>query len=444
MLKARNVLITFVLTYLSIMIVAIFIEAGKMENVADDVNMSVRAASKMALRQAQSVDDAWSTDNGLTMSGANQVQLDIKYADGNNYVSDNMMEYICGTGSDGQIYEKLFNTQDFFDWVENVGCIPTQTYRNVWDDAFNGKEYVELPKIANMGLNFFEPSTYADSDFWRALQSRTYQFNNMFDRQNPVVFPNMLNNYDFYSTYNMTTAKKTSKVGGSYTGLTPSYYVTPSNLNLTYVNEELVSVLFLNNLDLIQRAKFDGELESYTGIPKGSLTSTQDAVIDSTTVKDRYVNNGRWAFEKGLLGTQKSGLRAYINDVSREYRANDSLKRYSNVDVEYKVIDMYDSSNDDILISLYGMKASELKANDTQIDTYTYYETGNYVKPDHRYVIVALCTFKVDICVPYTMPTMRDWAMIFNNENGVNYVDLKRTDNESGMRYEYTTMFAVQ
>lgn len=448
MLKARNVFITFIITYLIIMFVSIFIEASRITDVADDVNMTVRMASKMALRQSQSVDDAWSETSGTIMwDSADKINMNIKVAEGNTFVEKNMMDYAFNTVSvdKNSAFNNLFGTKDFMQWVSAVGCKPTQTYRNI-STKFNGKKYVEVPKVLNMGVGFLWGKSSLASDMLNNLRLNSAQFNSMSDKYYGNVAGGtsfLVYNSTFFNDYNMMQTKKTSSMWGSVGE--NSYYVTPSNLGLTYINEELTSMLFINNLDMIMRAKYDGELTEYEGIPTNTLTSTQDSVIDSDIINSTYINNGKFAIEKGVRVKGTNGLYTYANAVSSEYRNSDALGRYSNVDVEYKVIDMYDSANDEILISLYGKSASQLKASDTMLDTYKYYETGVITRPDHRYVIVAFCTFKVDVCVPYMMPTMRDWAMIFNDSQGSNgnYVDLKRTSTDNGMRYEYTTMFAV-
>lgn len=456
MLKARNCLAAFVITYVTIMLLSIFIEAFHIKSVADDVNMTVRMASKMSLRQAQSLDEGWSdTTSNLYMWNTADVLGDMKIKVAENtgstsYVEKPVLNYAftAPTASAETKYGKLFGTRDFMHWVESVGCRPTQTFINISDDVFDGKDYIQIPKVMRMGVDFLKDnaikgsgSVYMQSSF--VAQSRCFNGlgTNMSIPTPAELFFSPITKTDFYDVYDMYNIEKTNKMGSGGAG--GSYYVTPANLGLTYVNEELVSLLFLNNMDLIMRANLDGELNDYNGIPTNTLTSTQDDEI--ATMSDTCIHNGKWAFQKGTKISNANGLLGYANDVSTEYRASDAFNRYSNVDVEYKVIDMYDSANDEILISLFGKDSQALKDSDTQIDTAKYYEEGIMQRPATREIIVALCTFKVDVYVPYMMPTMRDWAMIFNDGYGTdeNFVDLKRTDTDNGTRYEYTTMFVV-
>ena len=278
---------------------------------------------------------------------------------------------------------------------------------------------------------------------------------------------------------NFNTTKKDS---GVFSGT--AYYTTPLSLGMTYLDADLLSYCFVNNMDLIMRSKYlkDDETTSIkhfiyedagVGLPTIGLADNRlSSNYESIVKKYNIINDGLFAFVKG----------DYSNSYYKQaVEGANNITRTSSVTIEYVSIDMFDSANDEILKQVfsaykgqtetfagYSSVAEYLHEMSTDIDV----ATG--AKPEHKYIIVAKIDFYADVIVPYTTPLFKDFSAKYRDdgvspvyENGelqyydgmsdsnfmdmpiqedttnVNGVDLKKSDITGNAMYHYTTYFAV-
>ncbi|MNV41189.1 hypothetical protein D3C71_1328180 [compost metagenome] len=225
-----------------------------------------------------------------------------------------------------------------------------------------------------------------------------------------------------YQTYDLNEVKK---VSGDKT-----YFNTPVNIGVTYLNEEVLGAMFINNIDLLMRQKYSDNLNT----PGGG-----DGVLKGVTFSDKIsgdlsvynpINNGSFSV---LRGEQLNPVGA-----SRSFRGVKPL-------VEYKVIDMYDDRNDSVLRNLFGSysggystKAAYLKSLDS--DTINP-ETG--MPFESKPFVISKVTFYLDVIIPYFSVTARELRSSLGE--GDNFIDVLPKEKSVGgsRRICYTRYFAV-
>ena len=74
MLKARNIMIIFCLSYLCMVITSFFIESAALSKKASSIQTMIQTAADMALEQSQATDDFF-VDTGYYTSGGYDIML---------------------------------------------------------------------------------------------------------------------------------------------------------------------------------------------------------------------------------------------------------------------------------------------------------------------------------------------------------------------------------
>lgn len=450
MFKPRYAIIWTCVSFVLLMFVALIMEQELVKTAGEQVNSYVSLAADMALVNAQSIDDTFSQavyGNNSTVGGMNGRSISsspvaklLAQKDENDegYTAyDNIFHWYSGTKnlsssmSDenyrNKVYYSLYKatgtpTDDakrFIEWAKNIGNKVT-TPAAYFEDTPTGQvlKWVNVPKLARMGTQLF-PST----------DPNTAGVINYGAMNSPVRKAILANKW--------MASRQTGVFDNTY------YYLTPTSLGLTYVNTRLTGELFTNNMDLLMRAKYATN-NGGQGLTAGSDLNYTPFVHDNeSSLPNGVINNGLWSFSK---------------DSSTD------------VDVEYMLVDVFDSKNNSIIEKIYGaslkyvpssgtyevdgvMTADKLKQRASGLKTA---DSAGKLKPATEcYMIVAKVTFKADVIVRYRTAIFSGWRGKYDNGSVTNFGDLVRTYNHSNgtpmetgvsdsSKYEYTTYFAVK
>lgn len=402
MLKVRNILIIIAVNYAILFFLSVVLEITILNNRAKEVDSVIRISAKMALQQAQVVDE------NLAYNGRDSYKLTMSRTNGNGFEQVDLFDGVWGipTGSEANaeaIFLKLYNNEEFKSLASTTTAV-TKPIR-YYNASKTGYAWYYMPTVAMMGTNIL-PSKVTT---------------NGVKSVNGAYMSSSLAK-EMFADYGVTSYKKTSNG--------ETYYNTPISLGITYLNSSLVSDLFMNNLDLMMRRKYEENLNTPEG-GNGVLEGTYADKITGSIETLNPINNGVFTL---LRGEKKGG--------------NGQVATYKGVTpkIEYKTIDMYDSANDDILVNLFGAnkgsyssKAEYLKSLDANVTnpvTNQAYKT----KP----IVVAKVTFYADVIVPYYSVMLREMrGAEAGSNNFLNLVDEHQEGQKGSTRMEYTTYFAV-
>lgn len=407
MLKARNVIIILVINYMFMIFVSAIVELHAIANKAKELQSLIRTAGDMALEQSQLVDEV------MAYGGRESAKIIMPSADGNGFVQEDLFAGVFGLDSSvdtngEKIFNKLYNNNDFKMLASRTSAIKRPV--KYWNATKTGFDWYYIPTIAMMGLDILPNDEYPNA------------IRGVKDSAGRYVDESLAN--EILSAYDLDSHVKES--GGK------QYYNTPLNIGITYINEDLLSTLFINNLDMLMRYKYEENLNTEkggNGILKGETYSNK---IKGDLSKYNSINNGSFTI---LRGTQKM--------TSPRVKAFEGVKPT----IVYKVIDMYDSKNDPLLIALFGAekggyptKAEYLKSLDQDVINPA---TGQpYTsKP----IVVARVTFYVDVIIPYFTLIARELrgSLGEGDNNFLEIVPEKPGGVEGTRRIAYTRYFAV-
>lgn len=482
-MRIRNIFTTIIISYLLIMIISGAVDGVFLQEKARQVNYVIKTASDMALEQAQVTDDFFKAGEGFYIAGAlgaehNPYTFMTFDADNEtiNY-NDNIYQRYTGKTEKGEIYDYLFsaNGSNFKDYINKVTPaklekLTTQYY--IYNGATSTMQKLEAPTLMQMGVEVNSTP--------RVEGAKTDTDIGITGSLSGIIG----NTGDGFALKNSTNAEgyeinSVSKLSYNHdTGEYENYFLTPLALGVTYLDPDLLQRLYINNVNLLMRAAYIEEVTHPTGYVgrveggKGVLrgeTYSQDLKIDPTLDR-QAINNGQIT---AIIGDYDLATNMFQGPINRE------------AVVEYKVIDMYNNSNAEILKEVLGViPKSEFNKQGVAVGNYGGYyrkiDTLNIgttgVQKTSKPMVVAKVTFKLDVIIPYSTPSMRELRM-YNpeGEEGVkarklfeydashitpnNFIDLRpreitasytSLDNitvgipKDGVReVEYTTFFAV-
>lgn len=424
--SCRNVIIVAILNYLLIIVVCAFSEMFFVADTAQEVQTLVRTAADMALEQAQATDDFFVLGNSYNTEGADGYNI---YMERNgSFEKVSMYEGVYGIdasvhGNKEIVFKKLYDTPEFKQVASTFGNITSSI--SYYNDTRTGLNWYKLPKIAQVGLDI------------------TGRHGNITQVKTPSgAYVNSSVANGIIDLYGFNNAKR---MGFDHTiGSAVDYFMTPISLGVTYVNPDLINQLFLNNLDLLMRAKYHENGTSLSteqggkGLYKGFTWA--DTITDTSLDSYNPINNGKFTLVRGTTRSNNNGFKTY-NGIEPE--------------IEYKVIDMYDSVNDDVLIMLFG-------ANKTSSDGRQFSTKAEYLKHldrekldpatglpyNEKLISVAKVTFYADVIIPYTSLSIRDFRGNIDSADK-NFLDIqhKGTSGVTGFSgndcFSYTRYFAV-
>lgn len=409
-MRAKNIIIILIVNYMILVAVSGMIELHALSQKAKDVQLLVRTAGDMALEQTQLVDDF------MSYGGRESYQLKMPSSDGTGFVQHDLFSGVYGLDSTveenkEQIFSKLYDNNDFKMLASRTNALRKPV--KYWNANRTGFDWYYIPKISMMGLDILPASQST-----RGIKNASGQYV-------PEEFASEL-----MSAYDLDSHVKVS--GGK------EYYHTPLDLGITYLNEELLSTLFVNNMDLMMRTKYEGNLNSKEG---------GDGVLEGSTYADKLkgsleahnpVNNGVFTL-----------LRGQQNPSSPSVKSFQGVKPL----IVYKVIDMYDSTNDDMLVSLFGANKRDTETGTTYLSKADYLEAldSDVLNPvtnrpySSKPIIVAKVTFYADVVIPYFSIIAREMRGSLG-EGDNNFLELlpENSDGVDGTRrIAYTRYFAV-
>lgn len=418
MLKAKNLLVIFIINYLLIIIVSSLIDLWYANQYSKELQIIVKTAADMALEQTQATDDFFIDSS--TNTNLKAYKMKFPSNDGNFKeltVYDgiyNKKENI--EGNRNEIFLELYDNEDFKNFTKKCGNIRTSIH--YWNTNKTGMLWYTMPRIAQIGTNLLPAN----------VNSRGIKYENSY--VNTTVEENL------YKEYGFDRHRKEN-------GLS-EYYTTPISLGITYLNKELLGTLFMNNMDLLMRTKYDkanwnlNTEKGGNGILKGEYYKD---TIKKDLKSENPINNGVFTLIRGKEST----------------KGNSTVKTFPGVipRVEYKVIDMYDRQNDVLLTYLFGAKKTTEEGR--------YFESkADYLKEldkevldpmtglpyKSKPIVIAKVTFYADVIIPYTSITSKGMRSSYGDKEN-NFLDIVRK-NTTGIKgksgsdlFSYTRYFAV-
>lgn len=430
-MKLRHIVITvsvlIVLYWCSILLV----DLVYIDRVATSVQRTVATAAEMALKQVVASDEMF--NNGATGEIYNENGITTIYtADGDvkTYNKQNLFKVVYGTEDKETLYKCMYGANSLFNTTEYIEQIK-QVTQDIGDYS--------MPVFLRMGLldpNYnLIPNT--KSDIGNILNSTGYT----------MSITRFGNDWLGTKSIKKTYADSQSKI---YT-----YYLAPTNVGITYMDTNLLETAFVSNMDVLMRSQYalTGDLTQGCGVPEAFASGTDyvtTADITSTVQTYNIINNGTFGFVKGqcIAGNENGG--GYTGGVTQA-----STERYIRPVIEYKVVDMCDENNAQ-LVRLAVIDRAGAHTDATYSDWLT--ELGIDVTQPH-YCVVARVTFYADIIVPYKTDFARKLYSLYARENVTSNTDFFQvtiddaqtpTTNSaqlSGLTgnplYAYTTYYAV-
>lgn len=451
-MKARNIMLLLILNYLLIIIFSAFVEFLFIDIKAQNLQLMIRTAGDMALEQVQATDDFFKPGEGYMLSeqGVPNVQytIQVPFNGGSGYKKVPAFEVITGRNTKEDIFEYLYikdnmNRSRLQEYLsKNPKVLDIEVSGAYWDENFasyygsDAIQWYKIPKIAQMGYQATGHSAFRG-------------FN-----QSGIPVPTQFLQ-GFWQMYDLNESKKLAYESN---GSIHEYYMTPISLGITYIDEELLSYYFMNNMDLLMRSKYVingidlNSEEGGDGVYKGNIYSS--LVFDDMDIFNP-INNGYFTLLRG----------------EEKIDPNTGAKLYLGVrpDIRYKVIDMFDSRNDEVLSFLFGAfpnVGGSKSAYFRQISE-DVYDPMTGLPYTSKPIVIAEVTFYADVIIHYDTIGLRElrgksdnsgelsgrflFDFDFDTAREKNYIDIVRvgtTNRNGGMGNPsdlvmYRTLFAV-
>lgn len=442
MLKAKNIMIIFIVNYLLILLACCLLEIIFIGSNAQEAQLLMRTAADMALEQVQATDDFFITGGGYLLDNQDGYKLTVNT--GSKFEKVNLFPAYTGLSNHkdnvGTMYNMLFGngrmTKFINDSISNGSSVlsPSFVAGAVFDittENMSGNNYTldedniqqfsgfrtnwyYVPKLYQMGLNTLNIDSSMVKDY-----TKTFGLGNK-----DVDINTLINSYEL---------NRSNKISYNQSGEAFNYYVTPISLGITYINEDLLQALYINNLDLLMRCKYmqrdDYNLQS-SDCGNGVLRSVFYPELTDTSTLSQYnpINNGSFTFLRGHK-------RSNTGENSQLFEGTVKPK------VEYIVIDMYNNSqiNNEVLQYVISPKFTKDTSNSMYFQNTSeasLYQgktlTGNLLKQidrdvinnyknitglginssntllDHKPIVIAKVTFYADFIIPYSTVSLRE------------------------------------
>lgn len=433
MLQAKNILIIFMVNYVILLLVCCFIEIIFIGNAAQEAQLLMRTAADMALEQVQATDDFFITGGGYIMDAGtgSTLRTDVQgykmkvlTTSGQYSQEYNMFEAITDKHETLSIFTHIYGPSKIGSWIdENPNvleiCFTAGVVEHT-DSMIAGGGTIDAP-VSALKMNWYQIPNLAQMG--EAVTNGRTRMGFKMDG-NKLVDNNVLTN--IWNMYDLNNTAKDINVSGSEI----KYFLSPLSLGITYINEDLVQAFFMNNLDLLMRAKYTNrngynlntDPECGAGMLKGSFYSE---LVDTSSLQSlNPINNGTFTLLRGkqMDGTQY-GVMLYEGIKPK---------------IEYVVLDMYNqnAAQDPILQQIFGPRFSrdathsyagqvitgqhlwELDKDSIQNMKEVTKTTGSDVY-DHKPIVVAKITFYADFVVPYMSPSIREMRGRVDNSNRI-------------------------
>lgn len=371
----------------------------------------------------------------MTIPISGTIQLPRLVTMGGALFTNSMINDGIATGSatsDMTEYSSLFS---MFDTTQTKNIDAATIRQSAYDLGISNPEGI---------INRLNGYTYADIKYssldTSMLLSGVYAYN---EGESPQViyderYRSLLESADYWD------AKRTTSINRGSTGADGSwnasveggigykdgnlgnlyFYYTPTSLGLTYLDPDLLNMLYRSNMDLLMRAKYitdDGKtLEGYhtyvytddSGYYNDFEANNKDA---DDTFSDVYVNNGIFYYKRGKLGYDSSSA----GDTLRYYDINGA--ELSNPKIEYVYINVCDALNGSLDVqndpSINAMLQRAISPN---VSLSSLAQSSLTSEGQSYEIVLAKVTFESDFIFPYKTKTMRGMAEHFETGDASN------------------------
>lgn len=389
-MKIRYLAITvcvLILIYWGIMLLT---DLQYVDQVASSVQRTVATAAEMALKQVVASDEMFNNgESGVLYDADGITTVYIANGDTKTYTKQNLFKTVYGTDDKEKLYTSMFGANSLFNTTSYIEQVKQVTQEI---GAYN------IPVFLRMGL--------LDPQYPNLIPNSKTTVNTIL---NATGYTTSINRFgsDWLGTKSIKKTYKDSK-NNSYV-----YYLAPTNIGITYIDINLLETAFVSNMDILMRSQYalTGDLTQGNGLPT-SFASGTDYVLtndaNNTLSSQNIINNGKFGFVKGtcVAGNESGG--GYTGGST-----NNNIKKYIRPVVEYKVVDMCDETN----AQLIRLAVTDHASTDTSM-TYTEWltELGIDVSEPY-YCVVARVTFYADIIIPYKSDFVRMLYSLYVREN---------------------------
>lgn len=432
--RYKHIITMIILTYATSLILSGFVESLYMYEKVSQLNFIMRTAGDMALEQTQITDDFFKPGDNFVvkdrLENANEQHKDFKIKVPNStntrFEEVNLFEeYTNGLTDKSAIYNTLYSADGSAFKHELDSSDPLALNRDkikkiktpIINVNSNGRlETIFIPTLAQMGIA--NTGTYKEQAVDGRKGNRiTGNFSQYIDISSDLQGMSK----ELLKGYELDRVTKMSELDGKDI----DYYLTPLSLGITYLDKDLLQLLFINNVNLLMRAKYSDNMDrggsDYigTGILRGQTFAD---VVDNSAggIDANYINNGVISVEVGSPSPRHGRLRQGSSNSNER------------VEVRYKVIDMYNNKkipeNERILKEVLGV-IPQSKLNHSSSTPYgDYYkaldlkdrQNGTTVTRLDKPIVVAEVKFKLNTIIPYSTLGMRELrAFSYPNNPGV-------------------------
>lgn len=322
--------------------------------------------------------------------------------------------------------------QEFYNFATSETCLRVYTQLPV---VYNGVvEWVKVPRIALMGAKIFWGSEEEFLSFME-MKPDVQSIYGSTSEQRKKIWKALVDNKYF-------NIIRSSNAFGQY-------YLTPSKVGVSYIPRELVEKLYQNNLDLLLRARHNGDLSDYMGF------------VDDTW---HYANDNVYVKQSNLAGT---------NNIINNGMITISKDTSTITNIEYRCVNIYDTSNNNLIRELYGgihivgasgavyiptggidvASAEKLKMRSTAVEMQL--TGGEWTAIPHtsnkitsKYEIVAKVSFSTDVILSHKTAVFTNWGTTYDkSSDNVNDITVRngiKTNKISrNNKYIYTRFYDV-
>lgn len=432
LVKIRHLAITVCVLIVFYWGIVLLTDLQYVDQVASSVQRTVATAAEMALKQVVASDEMFNNGaSGVLYNEDGITTVYIANGDTKVYTKQNLFKTVYGTDDKEALYTCMYGANSLFNAPEYIEQVKQVTQEI---GAYN------IPVFLRMGL--------LDPNYPNLIPNAKTAVNEIL---NTTGYTTSIGRFgsDWLGTKSIKKTYKDSK-NNSY-----AYYLAPTNVGITYVDTNLLETAFVSNMDVLMRSQYalNGDLTQGNGLPTPFASGTDYVLTDDVNnviQQQNIINNGMFGFVKGTCVAGNATGGGYTGGCT-----NSNINRYIRPVVEYKVVDMCDETN----AQLIRLAVTDRVGTSTSA-TYTEWleELGiDTSKP--YYCVVARVTFYADIVVPYRSDFVRRLYSLYARENVAKDSDffnvsiddtLSPTNNAacvSGLTgnplYAYTTYYAV-
>lgn len=425
-MKFRYALLVVCILYVLYVSAMLILDILYIDNVASNVQRTVATAAEQALTQVVASDEMFNATTNSIYDSNGVTTICIADNNSNTYTKANLFELVYKTTDKNELYCKMYGSDSIFNNSQYMSEVVKVT-QTIGD--------IEIPLIARMGL--------LDTRYNLIPQSANILQNKL--ESSGYIASKQKFSSDWLGTE--TIEKRYASSSTEYT-----YYLAPTNIGITYIDPNLLETAFVSNMDLIMRsAVANDNLNMRNGVlnteVKGiDYTVTEEAQDYAKTLN--IINNGMYSFVKGQRELYQIG----VGYTGGKTITGDNIKPV----IKYKVIDMCDIRNEDII----RLAVTDAVGTHSSSDYYTWLSTLGIDTTKPYYCVVAQVTFYADIIVPYYTLFTRNLYSLYAREakqaistetdffaididNVENVTDTQKSAITGNPLYTYTTYFAV-